>query len=53
MLGLQLSDEHKQKISEANKGDKAYWYGKNMSNESKELNRLAHLGKTHSDNTKK
>ena len=23
-----MSEEHKQKISDANKGDKAYWYGK-------------------------
>ena len=33
--GKTLSDEHKQKISEAHSGEKAYWYGKTMTEEIK------------------
>lgn len=43
--GNHHSDEAKRKISEAMKGDKNPFYGRSHSEESKEKNRLAHLGK--------
>ena len=35
MLGKKLSDKTKQKMSEARKGEKCYWYGKHLSEETK------------------
>ena len=47
-----LSEESKQKMSEANIGEKNHNYGKTPSEETKQKMSEANLGKTHSDETK-
>ena len=42
--GLKFSEETKRKISEANKGEKNYWYGKKHSEETKKKLSEAHKG---------
>lgn len=63
-LGRKLTEEHKRRISEANKGAKNHFYGvrrygnnnpfygKHHSEETKEKNRQAHLNKKASEETK-
>ena len=63
-LGCKLTEEHKRRISEANKGEKNHFYGvrrngnknpfygKHHSKENIEKNRQSHLGKKASDETK-
>lgn len=43
--GRKLSEEHKKKVSESLKGEKAYWYGKKLPEEIREKLSLAKLGK--------
>jgi hypothetical protein len=50
--GVPLSDEHKKKLSEARKGVSPANKGIPSSEESKEKNRISHLGKTHSQESK-
>ncbi|AGE49907.1 GIY-YIG catalytic domain-containing endonuclease [Paramecium bursaria Chlorella virus Can18-4] len=46
------SEESKQKISEALSGEKAYWYGKTLSDEHKKKLSDANLGKKHTEESK-
>jgi 5-methylcytosine-specific restriction endonuclease McrA len=46
--GKKLSDDHKKKISEANKGDKAHWFGKKMTDEARQNMSLAGKGRKQS-----
>ena len=48
-----FSKEHKRKLSESNKGDKHYSYGKTLSKETKRKISEAKTGKTHSEETKR
>lgn len=48
-----LSKETKRKISDALKGEKHPWYGKNHSDESKKRISNSHKGKKHSEETKR
>jgi len=51
-LGKKMSDATKKKMSDAKKGEKAFWFGKKMPDSSNEKNRQAHIGKKPSDETK-
>ena len=51
-LGKTLSKEHREKMSEAHKGEKNHFFGKHHTKESNLKNRLSHLNKKHSDETK-
>lgn len=51
MFGKTLSDETKQKLSEAKKGEKSHMFGKPKSEEIKQKLREANLGKTQSEET--
>jgi group I intron endonuclease len=48
-----VTDEQRAKISESLKGENSYMYGKPKSEESKEKNRLAHIGKQPSDEARR
>lgn len=52
-FGKNLSDEHKMKISEANKGRTSWIKGKHWDDEHKELLRIRSTGKKHSEDAKK
>ena len=47
-----MSEESKQKLSEATRGDKCYWYGKTHSEETKQKISEANIGRTLSEETK-
>lgn len=52
-FGRNLSEEHKKKISEANKGRTSWMKGKHWDNEHKELLRIKSTSKKHSEETKR
>ncbi len=50
-LGKKASQETRKKLSEAQRGEKNFWYGKHLSEERKEKLRQANLGKKQSEET--
>ena len=45
-IGYRMTEEAKNKIREANKGEKCYWYGKHLSAETRRKISYAHKGRT-------
>jgi hypothetical protein len=51
-FGRKASPEERERMSESHKGEKAFWFGKHHTEQSKAKLRAANLGKKHSDESK-